>query len=107
MAAPLFLLYPIWALVQQTLVQSILAGNLEELGLGRPAVIALGAAAFGLVHLPDLLLAGLAAAVGIAWTWIFLRTRCLLPLALSHGWLAPLVYAWVLERDPWRTGLSG
>jgi uncharacterized protein len=100
--APLvFLLYPLWALVQQFAAQGLVAGNLDRLGIPRAGVIALAAALFGLAHLPDLPLVLLCAAAGAAWTALYLRTRNLWPLAVCHAWLGTLAYYWVLERNPW------
>lgn len=99
-AAAVFLLYPLWGLVQQLLVQGLVAGNLRRLGLPAPAVIAIAAAAFASVHLPDWRLAGMCALAGAVWTGLFLRTPNLLPLAISHGWLGALAYYWVLGLDP-------
>jgi hypothetical protein len=95
-------LYPVWGFVQQFAVQALVAGNLARLGLPKPAVIVLSAVLFGLAHLPDWPLVALCASVGVAWTWIFLRSPHLVPLALSHALLGTLAYYWVLERDPWR-----
>jgi hypothetical protein len=97
----LAVLYPLWSFVQQFLLQAIVAGNLERLGLRRIVVIPIAAAAFGLVHAPDLRLMGLCALAGIAWTAIYLRHRNLFVPALAHAWLGALAYYWVLDRDPW------
>ncbi|RPH47097.1 MAG: hypothetical protein EHM91_06485 [Planctomycetota bacterium] len=97
----LFLLYPIWSLIQQFVLQALLAANLERLGLARAAVVPVAALLFGAVHLPDWRLAALCAISGTAWTTIYLRRRHLPLLALSHAWLGALAYYWVLGRDPW------
>ena len=94
-------LYPLWALVQQFLVQALFAANLRRLGLPRGAVIVAAALLFGLVHAPDWMLVGLCAAAGAVWTALFLRTPNLIPLALAHGWLGALAYYIVLGRDVW------
>ena len=93
--------YPIWSFVQQFLLQALVAGNLERLGLRRAVIVPVAAAAFGLVHAPDLPLMALCAAAGLAWTAIYLRHRNLFVPALAHAWLGTLIYYWVLERDPW------
>lgn len=103
----LFLLYPVWAFVQQFVLQALVTGNLARLGAAKGVVIALGAVLFGLAHLPDWPLVGLCAAAGAAWTALYLRAPNLWPLALSHAWLGALAYYWVLERDPWREMLPG
>jgi hypothetical protein len=98
----LFLAYPAWSFVQQFVLQALVAGNLERLGASRTVIVPVAAVLFGLAHAPDWALAGLCAAAGLAWTALYLRTRSLYPLALSHAVLGALAYYWVLERDPWR-----
>ena len=97
----LFLLYPVWSLIQQFVLQALLASNLERLGLARAAIVPVASLLFGAAHLPDWPLAALCAAAGVAWTAIYLRRRHLPLLALSHAWLGTLAYYWVLGRDPW------
>lgn len=98
----LFLLYPVWALLQQFVVQGLIVGNLERLGASRALILPVAALLFGLAHAPDWVLAGLCAGAGLVWTWVFLRTRNLYPLAVCHAWLGALAYYWVLERNPWK-----
>jgi hypothetical protein len=96
----MLIVYPIWSLFQQLFVQSLLAGNLVRLGVGRAAVLVIAALLFGAVHLPDWTLTLLCAGAGAFWTACFLRVPNILPIALAHGWIGTLTYAWVLERDP-------
>lgn len=100
-AIGIFALYPVWALIQQFVLQGLLVRNLETLGWPTVAIIPVSAVGFGLAHLPDWPLMGICAGVGVLWTLIWLRTRNLWPLALCHAWLGALTYYWVLERDPW------
>ena len=97
----IFLIYPFWAFIQQFVVQAMVVSNLERLGWKRAVIIPVSAVLFGLAHAPDLELMGLCAVAGLAWSWIFLRTRNLYPLALMHAGLGALAYYWVLERNPW------
>jgi hypothetical protein len=98
----LFLVYPLWAFLQQFTLQALVAGNLSRLGVAKGVVIVAAAVLFGLAHLPDWPLVGICAAAGAAWTALYLRAPNLWPLAASHAWLGALAYYWVLERDPWR-----
>ena len=102
---PLFLLYPIWGVVQQLLVQGMVAANLSDApgGLGSPyAVTPIAAVLFGAVHVPNWKLTAATFAMGLAFTPLYLRHRNLWPLGLYHGWLGALFYVWVLDRNPWR-----
>ena len=87
---------------QQYFVQSLVAGNLERLGVSRLAIVPIAATLFGLAHWPDWELMGLCAGAGLAWTSIFLRFPNLIPISLTHAWLGTLTYLMVLERNPLR-----
>lgn len=76
-----------WAWVQQVLFQRYLLGRLAVL---LPRVPPLGLAAldgvlFGAVHLPDVEVATLAGAAGVAWSVGYLRARLLWPVVASHA----------------------
>jgi hypothetical protein len=101
----LFLLYPIWGVLQQFLALGIVVTNLERLPVlrGHPAIlVVLSAVLFGLVHVYD---ARLVAGTFFLELWLvplFLKYRNLWPLGVLHGWLGGLFYLWVLNRDLWR-----
>ena len=100
----LLLLYPIWGMIQQFLVQALVAGNLSKSSglLGsRWFVTIVCAVLFSLVHVPDPTLATGTFLIGLAFTPVYLKWRNLWPLGLYHGWLGVFVYFWVLQRDPW------
>jgi hypothetical protein len=98
----LFLVYPVWGLMQQYFIQSLVAGNLQRLGAPRGVIIPVSAVLFGLAHAPDVPLMALCAGAGLAWTPIYLRFPNLVPISLTHAWLGTLTYLLVLERNPWR-----
>jgi len=101
---PLFLLYPVWGLFQQLMVQGIVVRPLA-LGvtpvISRGAAVVLSAAMFGAIHLPDANLAAATAVMGLVFTPLYLRWGNLWPLGLFHGWLGVAFYFWGLGRDPW------
>ena len=100
----LFLLYPLWGVIQQFLVLGILVGNLETVGAigGRPIVlVVIGAVVFGAIHLPDPVLTAGTTLLALVYVPLFLRHRNVLPLGIVHGWIAALFYLWVLGRDVW------
>jgi hypothetical protein len=106
----LLILYPIWGMFQQLLVQGVFVRTVTESASGlRPKVAAtiVAAVLFGAVHLPELRLALAAAMLGVVFTAIYLRWRNLWPLGLYHGWLGVFYYYWVLGRDPWREMFVG
>ena len=102
--APLFLLYPLWGLIQQLLVQALFVRNVvrEVPALSAPwRIVPLAALLFGIVHWPDVRLMGATFLLGLAFTPMYLRVPNLWPLGVYHGWLGVLAYYWLLERDPW------
>jgi len=101
---PLVFLYPIWGLVQQFLVQALVAANLKRAGPVMSStwiVTPICALLFGLVHLPELRLAAGTFLLGVVFTPIYLKWRNLWPLGIYHGLLGVLFYFWILRRDPW------
>lgn len=106
-STPLTLLvYPVWGLVQQALVQVLLTRNLARLA---PTWLAsLGSAlAFGLVHFNEPLLVPATFVLGLVFAPLYLRTRNLWPLGIAHGWLGTCIYTFVLMRDPLAAYLVG
>ena len=99
---PVLLLYPIWGLLQQFLVLSLVAGNLSDQNyLNKFWIVLLTAILFGLIHYPDPLLIMATTLLAIIYTLLFLKWRNLWILGLLHGWLGGLFYFYVLNRDPW------
>ncbi len=97
----ILLLYPAWGLLQQFLLQALLARNLDLLLPSRRAAVLLASFLFAGVHLPDFLLAGATLLLALLFVPIYLRYRNLYPLGVVHGVLGALAYYWVLGRDPW------
>jgi membrane protease YdiL (CAAX protease family) len=64
----------------------------------RKAALAVTAIAFGLLHLPSLFLALMAAAVAVMWLFLFERSRRLVPLMVSHLVLVIIAAALFPER---------
>jgi len=99
----LLLLYPLWGILQQFLVQALGVANLMTLFPGQGWMVAMpvGIVLFSLIHFPNGLLmvaTGLMAGLFIP---CYLRDRNLWPLGLYHGWLGTFLYLWVLGKDPW------
>ncbi len=77
--------YIVWAIVQQYLQQSYFFVRFEQL-ISRGAVASLVTAAmFGIVHLPNPVLAPVTFAGGWIMSEIFRRYRCVVPLGIAHG----------------------
>ena len=107
---PLMALYPAWGLLQQTLVQGFVAGNLSRAGgwMASPyAVVPISAAMFAAAHVPNWELTAATATLGLAFTPIYLEHENVWPLGLYHGVLGALFYFWVLDRNPWQETFGG
>ena len=99
----LLLLYPLWGVLQQFLVQALGVANLMTLFPRQGWMVAMpvGILLFAIIHFPNGLLmiaTGLMAGLFIP---CYLRDRNLWPLGLYHGWLGTFFYLWVLGKDPW------
>ncbi len=99
----LLVLYPLWGILQQFLVQALGVTNLMKLfpRYGLLMAMPVGVVLFALVHFSNwrlMLATGLLACFFIPF---YLRNHNLWPLGLYHGWLGTFFYLWVLGRDPW------
>lgn len=99
----LLLLYTVWGVLQQFLVQALGVSNIMKLfpQAGLWWVVLLGACLFSVVHYPQgwlMFATGLLACVFIP---CYLRHPNLWVLGLYHGWLGTFFYLWVLNQDPW------
>ena len=83
-----FFLLPIWALLQQYVVNGFINRRAQlALGTGTRSVV-LVALIFGLLHLPNLPLALITFIAGLVWALAYQRYPNLLALALSHSILS-------------------
>jgi CAAX prenyl protease-like protein len=79
-----FLLLPLWALFQQYALNGFI-NRRAQLFLGKGAKsIVLVAVVFGLLHLPNPLLAVLTLIAGLVWAFVYQRQPNLFALAISH-----------------------
>src|SRR5258708_12270704 len=100
--------YIIWAIVQQYLQQSYFFVRFEQL-ISRGVLASLVTAAmFGVVHLPNPVLAPVTFAGGWIMSEIFRRYRCVVPLGIAHGLLGLAIAATVPDHllHPIPVGLS-
>ena len=93
-------LYPLWGIVQQFLLNGIIARNLAR-RLPPAAAVLCAAVLFAVAHAPDGALMGLTFVAGCVWVPIYLRWRNLWPLGVCHGLLGALAYYVLLGRDVW------
>lgn len=92
--------YPAWGVIQQFLLNAILAANLRAL-MPAAATVPVAAALFAAAHAPDWTLMGLTFLAALMWVPIYLWRPNLWVLGLAHGWLGAAAYYAVLGRDAW------
>ena len=100
----LFLLYPIWGVVQQFLALGIVVSNLERLDSSRrmqPLIVLGSALLFGLIHVYDWRLAAATFVFELTAIPLYIKYRNLWPLGILQGWLGALFYLWILHEDLW------
>jgi membrane protease YdiL (CAAX protease family) len=106
----LLALYPLWGCVQQLLIQTFCASNLDIMfekkivnKIYRWIVITIiTAVLFGLVHgIENIYLTIGTFGLALVWTPVYLKYRNIIPLGLFHGWIGAFFYFMILERDPW------
>jgi len=90
----------LWAAGQQFALQTVLLREAQA-ATSRGKGIALAAAVFAALHLPNPFLTVVTLVAAMAWCWIYDRHPHWLPLALSH---ALLTFAIVCSFDPALTG---
>lgn len=98
----LCLTYAGWGLAQQYLLQAFMLRRFRLALASETAAVALTACVFAALHAPNWSLVAATGIAAVVWCRLFLRHGNLIPLAVSHGVLAVvLYYAW-----PWTAGLT-
>ena len=94
--ATLFI-YPLWGLLQQFLVQSMIIKNLPQLNIILTIII--GGCLFSIIHIhtPFLLLPTFL--LGCAWTYCYIKNNNIIPLGIYHGVLATLYFHYILNQN--------
>jgi len=98
------LLYPIWGLIQQFMMMSLILGNLKDMSSKKiPEIIYILIASilFSAVHFPSIILMIITFILALYYSQIFLRYRNLYALGFFHGWIGSFFYYYVLNFDSW------
>jgi hypothetical protein len=102
-----FLLYPVWGLVQQFIVVAMVAGNFQKHSrIPTSGIVLLTASLFSGLHIPSLPLVVASFVMAAITTTIYFYARNLWALGVFHGWVATCVYFFALGEDPWHTVVS-
>ena len=99
---PIIILYPLWGIIQQFLVISLVAGNLKDidnLRWSNGLIIFITAILFGLLHYPyNWLILG-TFVLALLYGYVYLKQRNVYAMGLFHGWLGALFFYTVVGRD--------
>lgn len=98
------LTYPLWGLVQQFMVMSILANNLRDYRGGQLnyyLVVLITSLTFSVVHFPSIPLIIATFLMAVFYSVVFLKYRNIIPLGIFHGIMGGLFYYLVLGKDTW------
>lgn len=107
---PVLILYPIWGVIQQFLVISLVAGNLKDmkqLTWSTPLIIFFTAILFGLLHYPFYWLILGTFMLALFYGYIYLKARNVYAMGLFHGWLGALFFYTVVGRDVFAEAFLG
>jgi membrane protease YdiL (CAAX protease family) len=95
----ILVLYPMWGVAQQFLLNAMLARNLTSVLPGWVAAL-LSGALFAAAHAPDLPVVALTFPAGVLWVLMYRRWPNLWALGVAHGFLGSVIFYGVLGRDP-------
>lgn len=101
---PIFIIYPIWGIIQQFLIVALVGGNLHDMSnirLSPWVIIPVTAVIFAGVHYPFPVLIGGTFILALIYTYVYLKKKNLWVLGLYHGWLGAIFFYTVLSRDAW------
>ncbi|MFO8235221.1 MAG: hypothetical protein R6U04_07450 [Bacteroidales bacterium] len=101
---PIFVLYPVWGIIQQFMMVGIIAKSLSYISKENYQqwyVIIFTSLIFALVHYPSIPLMIFAFVLEINFIWVYFKWPNLWSLGLFHGWIGGLFLFFVLKRDLW------
>lgn len=101
---PILIFYPVWGVIQQFLMLSLVAGNLQNLTilkLSHFQIILISSTIFAMVHYPSLPLMIFTFFMEVVFVFAYFKWRNLWSLGLYHGWVASLLLFFVLGRNLW------
>ncbi|MDD4227351.1 MAG: CPBP family glutamic-type intramembrane protease [Mariniphaga sp.] len=101
---PVFVFYPVWGIIQQFMMVTMVAGNLHSITTIKRSKIQLfllTSVLFACVHYPSLPLMIFTFFMELLFLIAFFKWKNLWPLGLFHGWIASFLLFIVLDRDLW------
>ena len=107
---PIFLLYPLWGIIQQFLMLAIVFRYLTsswEKKVNLNVIVLLVSALFSFIHYPSLFLMAFTFFMELAFIVVYLKWRNLWAIGIAHGWIATFLLYFVIERDLWLELING
>lgn len=101
---PIFLLYPIWGLIQQFLMLGIVLPVLATVfgtNINRLVLILIVSALFSLMHYSSTFLMAFSFCLEALFVTSYLKWRNLWAIGLIHGWTATFILHYIMNRDLW------
>jgi membrane protease YdiL (CAAX protease family) len=99
---PIFLLYPVWGIIQQFVIIGLVAGNLRSLKNNRFAewqIVLLTSLLFALLHYNSTPLMIYTFVMEVVFVIAYFKWRNLWALGLFHGWVSSFFLFFVQKRD--------
>lgn len=101
---PIFILYPLWGVIQQFVVIGLVAGNLKSLTttkLTNWQIAFVVSLLFTIVHYNSIPLMIYVFVMEFVFIHVYFKWKNLWSLGLYHGWASSFFLFYVLERDLW------
>ncbi len=101
---PIFVMYPVWGIIQQFMIIGLIAGNLKEMTnikITEWQIILLTSSLFALVHYPSIPLMIYAFVMEVVFIRVYFKWKNLWTQGLYHGWVSGFFIFFVLGRDLW------
>ena len=101
---PVLFLYPLWGIIQQFLMLSIISQTLStfvNIKVNRYVIVLIVSALFSLIHYPSFFLMIFTFFLEIIFISAYFKWRNLWAIGIAHGWIATFLLIYVLNRNPW------
>lgn len=101
---PIFVLYPVWGIIQQFIVSGLVASSLRTLFKGKITdiqIISIVSFLFALIHYPGIPLMIYVFVMQFIFTYVYFKYNNLWAPGLYHGWISSFFIFFALGRDLW------
>jgi hypothetical protein len=102
---PIFILYPLWGMVQQFIFLVIIALNMRQFRIfskNRNRLYLVVSLLFSIIHFPYVPLMVYTFFMEIVFLIAYRKWRNMWAIGMAHGWSATLLLYYVLQRDLWQ-----